>query len=29
LAWGHPHGDRDGVGRKYGMWNSQRVEGEE
>jgi hypothetical protein len=23
---GHPHGDR-GVGRRYGMWNSQRVDG--
>ena len=25
-GWGHPHGDR-GVGRRYGMWNSQRVDG--
>jgi hypothetical protein len=25
--WGHPCGDR-GVGRRYGMWNSQRVDGE-
>jgi hypothetical protein len=23
--WGHPHGDR-GLGRRYEMWNSQRVE---
>jgi hypothetical protein len=25
VGWGHPHGDR-GVGRKYGMWNSRRVD---
>jgi hypothetical protein len=25
-GWGHSHGDR-GVGRRYGMWNSQRVNG--
>jgi hypothetical protein len=25
-VWRHPHGDR-GVGRRYGMWNSQRVDG--
>ena len=25
LHWGHPCRDR-GVGRKYGMWNSQRVD---
>ena len=24
-GWGHPHGDR-GVGRRYGMRNSRRVE---
>ena len=23
-GWGHPHVDR-AVGRRYGMWNSQRV----
>jgi hypothetical protein len=27
-AWGHPCGDR-GVGRRYGMWNSQRVDGKD
>jgi hypothetical protein len=28
-GWGHPRRDR-GVGRRYGMWNSQRVnEGKE
>jgi hypothetical protein len=25
-GWGHPHED-SGVGRRYGMWNSQRVNG--
>jgi hypothetical protein len=24
--WGHPRGDR-GMGKKYGMWNSQRGNG--
>jgi hypothetical protein len=24
-GWGYPHGD-GGVGRKYGMWNTQRVD---
>jgi hypothetical protein len=24
-GWGHPPGDRV-LGRKYGMWNSQRVD---
>jgi hypothetical protein len=24
-GWGHPHEDR-GLGRRYGMWNSQRVD---
>ena len=27
MGWGHPHGDR-GVGRRYGMWNSWRVDRE-
>jgi hypothetical protein len=27
-GWGHPTGDT-GVGRRYGMWNSQRVGQEE
>jgi hypothetical protein len=26
--WGHPHGDR-GAGRRYEIWNSQRVDQEE
>jgi hypothetical protein len=26
-GWGHPHGDM-GVGRRYRVWNSQRVDGE-
>jgi hypothetical protein len=24
-GWGHPHGDR-GVGKRYGIWNRQRVD---
>ena len=24
-VWGHPHGDK-GVGRRYGMWNSRKVD---
>jgi hypothetical protein len=24
-SWGHPTGDRE-VGRRYGIWNSQRVD---
>jgi len=24
-GWGHPHGDV--VGRRYGMWNSRRIDG--
>jgi hypothetical protein len=27
-GWGYPHGDR-GAGRRYGMWNPQRVDQEE
>jgi hypothetical protein len=26
-GWGYPHRDRK-VGRRYGIWNSWRVEGE-
>jgi hypothetical protein len=26
--WGHPHGDKGGVGKRYGMWNSQRLDWE-
>jgi hypothetical protein len=25
-GWGHPRVDR-GLGRRYGMWNSQKVDG--
>jgi hypothetical protein len=25
-GWGHPHRDR-GMGRRYGIWNSRRVDG--
>lgn len=36
MGWGHTHGDGGGVGlegagggeRRYGMWNSQRVDWE-
>jgi hypothetical protein len=27
VGWEHPHGDRR-VGKRYGMWNSQRVDWE-
>jgi hypothetical protein len=27
-GWGHPRGDRGGVGRRCGMWNSRKVDGE-
>jgi hypothetical protein len=27
-GWGHPRGDRR-VGRRYGMWNSLKVDGGE